>query len=138
VTGKGSVRPRIIATSYGPPGVTVFFEDKETNPFIGGPALSGSIMDDFNGDKFRTIPGLRLHRRRAQSRRRPLPNGRPIGTRATSAGSPPVGQGLEAGPRAKWYRRWFDVSGTALQLRLFATIIFDLDPTYKRRASGGL
>jgi len=124
VTGKGSVGKNY-CYQYTGAGVTVFFEDKETNPFMATGAF-GTIMDDFNGDNF-DHSGLGFvgggHIAAG------LSNGRPIETRATPPGSPRWGKGWKQA-NAKWYRRWFNVGGTACNYA-YRDNYLDLDPTYK-------
>src|SRR5579862_2030339 len=50
VTGKGAVGKNY-CYQYTGSGVTVFFENMETNPFMAAGAF-GSVMDDFNSDNF--------------------------------------------------------------------------------------
>jgi gluconate 2-dehydrogenase alpha chain len=69
--------------------VTLFFEDKEFNPFIGGGTLATSI-DDFNGDNFDQSG---LHRRRLRGRAKPRVNADSLHPGA--AGHAGLGRGLE-------------------------------------------
>jgi gluconate 2-dehydrogenase alpha chain len=108
-TGKGVVGKNY-CYQYTGSGVTVFFDDKETNPFMAAGAF-GSIIDDYNSDNF-DHSGLGF-----------------IGARATPPGSPRWGKGWKQAT-AKWYRRWFNVSGTACNYAHRENYL-SLDPTYK-------
>ena len=124
VTGRGSVGKNY-CYQYTGSGVTVFFENNETNPFMAAGAF-GTIMDDFNGDNF-DHSGLGFIGGGHISAG--LSNGRPIETRALPPGTPRWGKEWKAAT-AKWYRRWFNVNGTACNYA-YRDNYLDLDPTYK-------
>jgi gluconate 2-dehydrogenase alpha chain len=124
VTGRGVVGKNY-CYQYTDAGVTVFFEDKENNPFMATGAF-GTIIDDFNGDNF-DHSGLGFIGGGHISAG--LSNGRPIGTRALPPGTPRWGKEWKQAT-AKWYRRWFNVSGTACNYAHRENYL-DLDPTYK-------
>ncbi|MSP94521.1 MAG: GMC family oxidoreductase [Alphaproteobacteria bacterium] len=124
VTGRGSVGKNY-CYQYTGAGVTVFFEDAETNPFMAAGAF-GTIMDDFNGDNF-DHSGLGFIGGGHISAG--LSNGRPIETRAVPPGTPRWGKAWKEA-NAKWYRRWFNVAGTAVNYA-YRDNYLDLDPTYK-------
>jgi len=124
VTGRGVVGKNY-CYQYTDAGVTVFFEDKENNPFMATGAF-GTIIDDFNGDNFDHaslgfIGGGHISAG--------MSNGRPIATRALPPGTPRWGKEWKQAT-AKWYRRWFNVSGTACNYAHRENYL-DLDPTYK-------
>jgi gluconate 2-dehydrogenase alpha chain len=123
VTGRGVVGKNY-CYQYTDAGVSVFFEDKENNPFMATGAF-GTIIDDFNGDNFDHGPLGFLGGGHISAG---MSNGRPIGTRATPPGTPRWGKEWKQ-ETAKWYRRWFNVSGTACNTRTANHL--DLDPTAK-------
>jgi len=124
VTGEGTVG-RNYCYQYTGSGTTVFFEDRETNPFMATGAF-GTIIDDFNGDNF-DHSGLGFIGGGHISAG--LSNGRPIGTRAVPPGTPSWGREWKQAT-AKWYRRWFNVQGTACNYA-YRDNYLSLDPNYK-------
>jgi len=124
VTGKGVVGKNY-CYQYTGSGVTVFFENMETNPFMAAGAF-GSVIDDFNSDNF-DHSGLGFIGGGHISAG--LSNGRPIETRQVPPGTPRWGKGWKQAT-AKWYRRWFTVSGTACNYA-WRDNYLDLDPNYK-------
>jgi gluconate 2-dehydrogenase alpha chain len=124
VTGKGSVGKNY-CYQYTGSGVTVFFENMETNPFMAAGAF-GSVIDDFNSDNF-DHSGLGFIGGGHISAG--LSNGRPIETRQVPPGTPRWGKAWKQAT-AKWYRRWFTVSGTACNYA-YRDNYLDLDPNYK-------
>lgn len=124
VTGRGTVGKNY-CYQYTGSGVTVFFDDKETNPFMAAGAF-GTIMDDFNSDNF-DHSGLGFIGGGHISAG--LSNGRPIETRQVPPGTPRWGKDWKAAT-AKYYRRWFTVAGTACNYA-YRDNYLDLDPTYK-------
>ena len=124
MTGRGVVGKNY-CYQYTDAGVSVFFEDKENNPFMATGAF-GTIIDDFNGDNFDHSPLGFIGGGHISAG---MSNGRPIGTRATPPGTPRWGKEWKQAT-AKWYRRWFNVSGTACNYAHRENYL-DLDPTYK-------
>jgi gluconate 2-dehydrogenase alpha chain len=124
VTGKGTVGKNY-CYQYTGAGVSLFYEDKEMNPFMSTGAF-GSIMDDFNGDNF-DHSGLGFvgggHISVGFS------NGRPIGTRATPPGTPSWGKAWKQAT-AKYYNKWLNVAGTMCDYAHRENYL-DLDPNYK-------
>jgi gluconate 2-dehydrogenase alpha chain len=105
--------------------VTLFFEDQEFNPFIGGGTV-GTSVDDFNGDNF-DHSGLDFIGGgyfAAQS------NGStPIRGKLIPPGTPRWGSGWKQAA-AQYYRRSFAITyyGTCQSYR---NHYLDLDPTYR-------
>ena len=92
VTGKG-----VIGKNYcyqiSRLGVTLFFEDKFFNPFMGSPGTQ-MVMDDFNGDNFDHsglgfLGGCKIQLGHA--------DGRPISYRPVPPGTPRWGRSMEEG-----------------------------------------
>ena len=124
-TGKGAVGKNY-CYQLSRMGVTMFFENKEFNPFMGAP---GSVMalDDVDGDNFDHsglgfLGGSRIACGHG--------DGRPISYRAGSARHPALGLGLEEGDREM-------VSAARSTSRCHGSNYanrnnyLDLDPTYK-------
>ena len=106
-------------------GVTMFFENKEFNPFMGAPGAS-MALDDFDGDNFDHsglgfLGGARFACGHA--------DGRPIGYRPVPPGTPRWG-GAWKKATAKWYHHAASiaVSGSNYANRYN---YLDLDPTYR-------
>jgi len=108
-------------------GVTMFFDDKTFNPFIGAGALQ-QVIDDFNGDNFDHGP---LGFVGGGSLAAATTGGRPIGYRATPPGTP------------RWGSKWKKAAVTAYQNTAtignqgssysYRDAFLDLDPTYTDR-----
>ena len=106
-------------------GVTVFFEDKEFNPFMGGPGTQ-MVIDDFNADNFDHgglgfVGGAIISCGHG--------DGRPIGYRPTPPGTPRWGSAWKRASQ-KYYQRALNVSlsGSNYANR---NHYLDLDPTYR-------
>jgi gluconate 2-dehydrogenase alpha chain len=106
-------------------GVTLFFEDKFFNPFMGSPGTQ-MVMDDFNGDNFDHsglgfLGGCKIQLGHA--------DGRPISYRPIPPGTPRWGAAWKKAT-AKWYQRAarITLSGSNYANRYN---YIDLDPTYK-------
>ena len=124
VTGKG-----VIGKNYcyqlSRLGVTLFFEDKFFNPFMGSPGTQ-MVMDDFNGDNFDHsglgfLGGCKIQLGHA--------DGRPISYRPVPPGTPRWGAAWKKAT-AKWYQHAarITLSGSNYANRYN---YMDLDPTYK-------
>ena len=100
-TGKGAVGKNYCYQVSGN-AVTVFFQDKEINPFMAAGA-HGVLIDDFNGDNF-DHGGLGFFGG-AWIQAGPT-NGRPIATRPVPPGTP------------RWGREWKAGDGEMVQPRL--------------------
>jgi len=122
-TGEGTVGKNY-CYQYTGSGVTLFFDDKEMNPFMATGAF-GTIIDDFNGDNF-DHSGLGFIGGGHISAG--LSNGRPIGTRATPPGTPRWGAQWKQ-ETAKWYGHHFNVNGTACNYAHRGNYL-SLDPNY--------
>jgi gluconate 2-dehydrogenase alpha chain len=95
VTGKGALgRNYCYQVSGG--NVTVFFADKEINPFMAAGASFGTNIDDFNGDNF-DHGGLGFFGGAWISAG--TSNGRPTQTRPVPPGHAALGPRLEEGDR---------------------------------------
>jgi gluconate 2-dehydrogenase alpha chain len=123
-TGKGAVGKNY-CYQLSRMGVTMYFENKEFNPFMGAP---GSVMalDDVDGDNFDHaglgfLGGSRMACGHS--------DGRPISYRPVPPGTPRWGSAWKKAT-AKWYRRAVNiaVSGSNYANR---NNYLDLDPTYK-------
>ncbi len=124
VTGKGTVGKNY-CYQYTGSGVTVFFEDKETNPFMAAGAF-GSVIGRFQQRQFRSL-GTRLHRRRPYlGRAVEWPPDRDAPGAARNAA---LGQGLETGDR-EMVPPLVQCRGTACNYA-YRDNYLDLDPTYK-------
>jgi gluconate 2-dehydrogenase alpha chain len=106
-------------------GVTLFFEDKFFNPFMGSPGTQ-MVMDDFNGDNFDHrglgfLGGCKIQLGHA--------DGRPISYRPVPPGTPRWGAAWKKAT-AKWYQHAarITLSGSNYANRYN---YIDLDPTYK-------
>jgi gluconate 2-dehydrogenase alpha chain len=124
VTGKGAVGKNY-CYQLSRMGVTMFFENKEFNPFMGAPG-SAMALDDVDGDNFDHaglgfLGGSRFACGHA--------DGRPIGYRPVPPGTPRWGAAWKKAT-AKWYRHAasIGVSGSNYANRYN---YLDLDPTYK-------
>jgi gluconate 2-dehydrogenase alpha chain len=124
VTGKGSVGKNY-CYQVGAAPVTVFFEDKEINPFMASGA-HGIMIDDFNGDNF-DHAGLGFFGG-AWIQAGPT-NGRPILTRPVPAGTPRWGRDWKRAT-AKWYNHVFNIGGSCCNYAHRENYL-DLDPTYR-------
>ena len=124
VTGKG-----VIGKNYcyqiSRLGVTLFFEDKFFNPFMGSPGTQ-MVMDDFNGDNFDHsglgfLGGCKIQLGHA--------DGRPISYRPVPPGTARWGAAWKKAT-AKWYQHAarITLSGSNYANRYN---YIDLDPTYK-------
>src|SRR6516165_1450288 len=103
-TGKGALGRNYCYQVSGN-NVTVFFEDKEINPFMASGASFGMNIDDFNGDNF-DHAGLGFFGGAWISAG--TSNGRPIQTRPVPAGTPRWGREWKKAT-AKWYNHAFNV-----------------------------
>ena len=124
VTGKGAVGKNY-CYQLSRLGVTMFFEDKFFNPFMGSPGTQ-MVMDDFNGDNFDHsglgfLGGCKIQLGHA--------DGRPISYRPVPPGTPRWGAAWKKAT-AKWYQRAarITLSGSNYANRYN---YIDLDPTYK-------
>jgi gluconate 2-dehydrogenase alpha chain len=106
-------------------GVTLFFEDKFFNPFMGSPGTQ-MVMDDFNGDNFDHsglgfLGGCKIQLGHV--------DGRPISNRPVPPGTPRWGAKWKK-ETAKWYQRAarITLSGSNYANRYN---YIDLDPTYR-------
>jgi gluconate 2-dehydrogenase alpha chain len=105
--------------------VSLFFEDKEFNPFIGG-GMTGTSIDDLSGDNFDHskldfIGGAYVA---AQS------NGAtPIHAKLMPPGTPRWGSGWKQAA-AQYYRRSFAITYHG-SCQSYRTHYLDLDPTYR-------
>ena len=105
-TGKGAVGKNYCYQVSGN-AVTVFFQDKEINPFMAAGA-HGVLIDDFNGDNF-DHGGLGFFGG-AWIQAGPT-NGRPIATRPVPPGTPRWGREWKAAT-AKWYNHAFSIGAS--------------------------
>ena len=107
-------------------GVSLFFEDKQFNPFMGAGALS-SRMDDFHANedfdhgKAGFVGGGTIGAGSS--------GGRPIGYRPVPPGTPRWGTEWKRAT-AHWYQRSMGIGGTASQMPNRYSFL-DLDPVYK-------
>jgi gluconate 2-dehydrogenase alpha chain len=123
-TGKGAVG-RNYCYQVGAGGVTVFFDDKEINPFMAAGA-HGVLIDDFNGDNF-DHGGLGFFGG-AWIQAGPT-NGRPILTRPVPPGTPRWGRDWKQAT-AKWYNHAFSIGASGCNYAHRENFL-DLDPTYR-------
>jgi gluconate 2-dehydrogenase alpha chain len=105
--------------------VTLFFDDREFNPFIGADTV-GTAIDDFNGDNFNHqglgfMGGAYVATQTAAAT--------PIRSKPVPAGTPRWGADWKKNA-ARYYRRSFAITlhGTCQSYR---TRYLDLDPTYR-------
>ncbi len=122
-TGKGVVGKNYCYQVSGGT-VTVFFKDKEINPFMTA-GSHATVIDDFNGDNF-DHAGLGFFggawiQGGTQS-------GRPIFSRPVPSGTPRWGRKWKQAT-AKWYNHAFNVGATGCNYAHRANFL-DLDPTY--------
>ena len=123
-TGKGAVGKNYCYQVSGN-SVTVFFEDKEINPFMATGA-HGTFIDDFNGDNF-DHGGLGFFG--GAWIQAGTSNGRPILTRPVPPGTPRWGREWKKAT-AKWYNHAFNVGASCCNYAHRENFL-DLDPTYK-------
>ena len=123
-TGKGAVGRNYCYQVSGN-SVTVFFEDKEINPFMAAGA-HGVLIDDFNGDNF-DHGGLGFFGG-AWIQAGPT-NGRPIFTRPVPPGTPRWGSAWKQAT-AKWYNHAFTIGASGCNYAHRENFL-DLDPTYR-------
>ena len=123
-TGKGAVGKNYCYQVSGN-AVTVFFQDKEINPFMAAGA-HGVLIDDFNGDNF-DHGGLGFFGG-AWIQAGPT-NGRPIATRPVPPGTPRWGREWKAAT-AKWYNHAFSIGASGCNYAHRENFL-DLDPTYR-------
>jgi gluconate 2-dehydrogenase alpha chain len=123
-TGKGAVGKNY-CYQLSRMGVTMFFENKEFNPFMGAPGAA-TALDDVDGDNFDHsglgfLGGSRFACGHA--------DGRPIGYRPVPGGTPRWGAAWKKAT-AKWYHHAASiaVSGSNYANR---NNYLDLDPTYR-------
>lgn len=125
VTGKGTLGRNYCYQVGGAP-VTVFFADKEINPFMAAGAGFGMNIDDFNGDNF-DHGGLGFFGGAWISAG--TSNGRPIMTRPVPAGTPRWGRTWKQAT-AKWYNHAFAIHASGCNYAHRENYL-DLDPTYR-------
>jgi gluconate 2-dehydrogenase alpha chain len=123
-TGKGAVGKNYCYQVSGN-AVTVFFQDKEINPFMAAGA-HGVLIDDFNGDNF-DHGGLGFFGG-AWIQAGPT-NGRPIATRPVPPGTPRWGREWKEAT-AKWYNHAFSIGASGCNYAHRENFL-DLDPTYR-------
>ena len=123
-TGKGALGKNYCYQVSGN-SVTVFFEDKEINPFMASGA-HGVLIDDFNGDNF-DHGGLGFFGG-AWIQAGPS-NGRPILTRPVPPGTPHWGHEWKKAT-AKWYNHAFGIGASGCNYAHRENFL-DLDPTYR-------
>ena len=106
-------------------GISMFFEDKEFNPFMGSPGTM-MVIDDFDGDNFDHsglgfVGGARIQCGHS--------DGRPINYRPVPPGTPRWG-GAWKKAAVKWYQH---AAGIGMSGSNYANRYnyLDLDPTYK-------
>jgi gluconate 2-dehydrogenase alpha chain len=123
-TGKGAVGKNYCYQVSGN-AVTVFFQDREINPFMAAGA-HGVLVDDFNGDNF-DHAGLGFFGG-AWIQAGPT-NGRPIATRPVPPGTPRWGREWKEAT-AKWYNHAFSIGASGCNYAHRENFL-DLDPTYR-------
>ena len=123
-TGKGAVGKNYCYQVSGN-GITVFFADKEINPFMAAGA-HGVLIDDFNGDNF-DHGGLGFFG--GAWIQGGTTNGRPIFTRPVPPGTPRWGREWKQAT-AKWYNHAFNVGASGCNYAHRENFL-DLDPTYR-------
>jgi gluconate 2-dehydrogenase alpha chain len=123
-TGQGSVGKNYCYQISGN-SVTVFFEDKEINPFMAA-GSHGTNIEDFNGDNF-DHGGLGFFGGAWIAAG--TTNGRPIFTRPVPPGTPRWGRQWKAAT-AKWYNHAFNIGASGCNYSHRENFL-DLDPTYK-------
>src|SRR5580700_2128566 len=124
-TGKGALGRNYCYQVSGN-NVTVFFEDKEINPFIAAGASFGMTIDDFNGDNF-DHGGLGFFGGATVTAG--TSNGRPIQTRPVPPGTPRWGRDWKKAT-AKWYNHAFNIGASGCNYAHRENYL-DLDPTYR-------
>jgi gluconate 2-dehydrogenase alpha chain len=122
-TGQGTVGRNYCYQTTS--GVSVFFEDRWINNFMGTGAL-GAVIDEFNCDNF-DHSGLGFFGGGYISGT--ITNGRPIGFRPVPPGTPRWGSAWKEA-QAKWYAKAFTIGchGTSYAHR---GNFLDLDPDYR-------
>jgi gluconate 2-dehydrogenase alpha chain len=123
-TGTGAVGKNYCYQVSGN-GVTVFFEDKEINPFMAA-GSHGILFDDYNGDNF-DHGGLGFFG--GAWIQGGTSNGRPILTRPVPPGTPRWGADWKKAT-AKWYNHAFSIGASGCNYAHQENFL-DLDPTYK-------
>jgi gluconate 2-dehydrogenase alpha chain len=123
-TGQGSVGKNYCYQISGN-SVTVFFEDKEINPFMAA-GSHGTNIEEFNGDNF-DHGGLGFFGGAWIAAG--TTNGRPIFTRPVPPGTPRWGRAWKAAT-AKWYNHAFNIGASGCNYSHRENFL-DLDPTYK-------
>ena len=124
-TGKGTIGKNYCYQVSGN-SITMFFEDKEVNPFMAAGASHGMNIDDFNGDNF-DHGGLGFFGGAWISCGGS--NGRPILTRPVPAGTPRWGKDWKKAT-AKWYNHAVNIGASGCNYAHRENYL-DLDPTYK-------
>jgi gluconate 2-dehydrogenase alpha chain len=123
-TGKGAIGKNYCYQVSGN-GVTVFFEDKEVNPFMAS-GSHGMFIDDFNGDNF-DHGGLGFFG--GAWIQAGTSNGRPIAFRPVPPGTPRWGREWKKAT-AKWYNHAFRIGASGCNYAHRENYL-DLDPAYK-------
>ena len=123
-TGQGTVGKNYCYQISGN-SVTVFFEDKEINPFMAA-GSHGTNIEEFNGDNF-DHGGLGFFGGAWIAAG--TTNGRPIFTRPVPPGTPRWGRQWKAAT-AKWYNHAFNIGASGCNYSHRENFL-DLDPTYK-------
>jgi gluconate 2-dehydrogenase alpha chain len=124
-TGKGTVGKNY-CYQVGGGGVTLFFEDKYFNPFMGAGA-QGTRIDDFHANeafdngKYGFIGGATIGSSAG--------DGRPIGFHPVPPGTPRWGSAWKRAA-AKWYQHVMNIGGTAGNMPN-RYHYYDLDPIYR-------
>jgi gluconate 2-dehydrogenase alpha chain len=106
-------------------GVSLFFEDKDFNPFMGAPGTT-MVVDDYDADNF-DHSGLGFLG--GAIIRCGHGDGRPIGYRPTPGGTPRWGSEWKQAT-AKWYQHAMNISIAGSNYANRYNYL-DLDPTYK-------
>jgi gluconate 2-dehydrogenase alpha chain len=122
-SGKGAVGKNYCYQVSGN-SLTVFFEDKEINPFMAS-GSHGTFIDDFNGDNF-DHAGLGFFG--GAWIQGGTSNGRPILTRPVPPGTPRWGRDWKKAT-AKWYGHAFNIGASGCNYAHRENYL-DLDPTY--------
>jgi gluconate 2-dehydrogenase alpha chain len=124
VTQKGTLGKNYAYQVAG--GVSMFFEDKQFNPFMGAGALSSRMDDyhaneDFDHGKAGFVGGGTIGAGSS--------GGRPISYRPVPPGTPRWGTEWKRAT-AHWYQRSMGIGGTSSQMPNRYSFL-DLDPVYK-------
>ena len=124
---QGRASARTTATRSAATACTVFFEDKEINPFMAAGAHGGMNIDDFNGDNF-DHSGLGFFGGAwisAGTVQWPAdPDSRPV-----PPGTPRWGRDWKQAT-AKWYNHAFNIGASGCNYAHRENYL-DLDPTYR-------